>query len=71
MRDKIDGSFPRWATGAPCRCGGYAEEMEQGPTKEEIKKYDCGGSGACCTAAFKCKVCKAEFIVGLDAPDME
>ncbi len=69
MRDVIGETINRNSSGAPCKCGGYGDEMEDGPTKEEIKKYDCGRSYACCTSVFKCRICKKEFIARLDSPD--
>jgi len=70
MRACIREEIKRDATGAPCSCGGYGDEMEEQPTEEEIKAFDCGCSFACCTSAFKCRVCGAEFIARRKAPDM-
>lgn len=63
-------TLPRGAIGAPCpKCGGYAQEDENSPTKQEIEAYDCGRSFACCTGAFVCNLCGYSFIVGIDPPE--
>lgn len=69
IRKAIKVEIPRGSIGAPCDCGGYADEMEEQPTKEEINAYDCGRPHACCTGLFKCRICKCEFIAKLAAPD--
>lgn len=66
----LDLEIPRDANGAPCPCGGYADEADV--TKDEIKKHQtCGRSWACCLGAFVCRVCKRRFLVNLPAPEMD
>lgn len=69
MMEYIATDLPRNAAAAPCKCNGYADVMDESPTLEEIKAHDCGRSCACCTAAFKCRICGLRFIGKLDAPD--
>ena len=59
----------RHADGAPCECGGYADIANEGPTKDEIARYDCGRPWACCTAAYCCRLCGKRFIGVFEAPD--
>lgn len=60
----------RDATGAPCKCGGFADRRDESPTPDEIRRHDCGRSYACCTAVFKCRLCGLRFIGKLDSPEM-
>jgi len=59
----------RHAEGAPCECGGYADNTHGEPTKDEIARYDCGRRWACCTAVYRCRVCGKRFIGVMEAPD--
>ena len=61
--------IPRDAVGAPCRCNGFADKIDERPTTEEIRLHDCGRIWACCTAVFKCRLCGLRFIGKLDAPE--
>ena len=69
MRDVIEQKMAIGSQSAPCNCGGYADEQEEQPTKDEIAAYDCGRSYSCCTSVFKCRACKKEFIARFEAPD--
>lgn len=63
--------LPLDTVAAACRCNGYADKTADGPTAEEIARYDCGRGWACCTAAFRCRLCGLRFIGTLQAPDLE
>lgn len=71
MSEYIARDIPRDAVGAPCACNGFADRLddEEGPTPEEVAKYDCGRGWQCCTAAFRCRLCGLRFIGRLDAPE--
>jgi len=62
--------LPRYAEGAPCQGGGYADKQEESPTPEEIELYDCGRGYACCTAVFKCRLCNLRFVGRMAAPEV-
>ncbi len=64
------GNLMRGSEGAPCKCNGYADQQEDSPTPDEIKRYDCGRRYACCTAVFKCRLCGSRFIGGFEAPEI-
>jgi hypothetical protein len=70
MSDYMVHDLDRGVDGAPCRCNGYADKLDAGPTAEEIKEHDCGRSYACCTGAFKCRLCGLRFIATFKAPEM-
>ena len=60
--------LPRGTTGAPCMCGGYADEVDA--TDDEEGRYGCGRPG-CCMSAFKCRLCGKRLLARFPAPEME
>jgi hypothetical protein len=64
----LEDELPRETTGAPCVCGGYADEVET--TNDEEGRYGCGRTG-CCLGAFKCRMCGKRLLALFPAPEME
>ena len=64
----IEDELPRGTTGAPCVCGGYADEVNA--TDGEEGQYGCGRPG-CCLGSFKCRLCGKRLLARFTAPEME
>ncbi len=64
----LEDELPRGTTGAPCVCGGYADEVDA--TEDEEGRYGCGRP-RCCMGAFKCRLCGKRLLARFPAPEMD
>ncbi len=64
----LECELARGSTGAPCVCGGYADEVDA--TDDEEGRYGCGRMG-CCLGAFKCRLCGKRLLAKFPAPEMD